>query len=1322
MKDFFHIEDGILVAYTGREVEVIVPKQVHTIGEGAFKACVSLKRVVLPSGLKRIMDGAFKGCRMLEEVEIPEGVSYIGSYGFHRCHSLKRVILPPSVESLGDCVFLYCDSLTQVRIPGVRTLGRQVFVNDVSLESLEISPKLEESCICEVFTGCGRLGEITFAGGESWHIPNVVEVLAGEMQVPSLVRVIAGDALRMIELEGRCLIRYLINLKHVEIPEGIESLGTGCFFDKRGILSVKLPKSVRKIGSRAFRNCISLEKVSFEGEAPNICVDAFKNCTSLKSIKTKDGKEYSFGGLASLEGENVPSVVQVIQKQIMGNFRISGTILLKYLGEESRVVIPDGITVIAGEAFAGNEAIDRVILPESIQEIGQGAFRDCVLLQNISFPEGLVRIGAEAFENCVKLIRVHLPCAITAIEERAFRHCRALRELSFSEGVQEIGDSAFYGCIALQKVEFPTSLVSIGHLAFYRCSGLKGVKLGAQIKYVKSLAFAKSGIETAQMAARGTEYGSDVFGDCGRLKILVLEEGVKHIPNKLAYDCKALEQVILPKSIVSVGRHPLEGTSFLSRWVQNQRLSTDGIFWDGRELEGEVLLSPSVKIVAGGAFYGNKNITEVFLPDSVKWIGQGAFKGCTNLKKVSLPSHITDLEAEVFSGCHKLQAVTILQGQLPLWHSLGERAFYQCSKLEKVQLENVKYLGKESLAGCHCLENCFVSKGTQIQERALEETCFLKEREDGLCVVGDMAVSGDRCEGVVILPEGVKGIANYAFAGNQNITKVKLPKGLQYIGEGAFFGCSGLLEIEMTEGIQVIEKCAFEKCISLKTVDTDALQVGESAFAFCTALQKAKLGKIQKLETGVFQGCRHLETCICSEVQTVGEKSFCGCESLKDFDFSRLRQLDAYAFEGCDNLFRAVFHKQVRLDSYALKDCGRLEEIHIQGKREGQILQLREYALSGCTALSKVFWGDESWELCCYDDIFAPQIPEQIRLIFCSALSCFDVDGNVLLGYQGAGHLIKIPNGIRRIESEVFRNVTMLEEVEIPFSVEFIGSRAFHSTVWMDRQRRKSPMVMVNHMLLDASRCVGKVVVPEDVRLVCGWAFANGLDIESIQFLTSHVKVEEYAFRNCIFLKHMILPDGTNVEFSGLQDRERELPPMAKQAAIDSLNCFKTNQDGVLLECTGNISRLRLAYGIQAVGDAAFEDSNLLTHIIFSESVKSIGKRAFAGCKWLKEVRGAQGVKTVGEMAFSGCGRLEHVELSENLCEIGARAFENCTSLLEIIVPEGVEEIPERTFFRCHSLKSIKLPASLKRIGKEAFAFCSSLPPLQLPGGVLMED
>ena len=69
MGDFYRIEDGVLKEYTGREDVIRIPDGIHTIGEGALKGCVSLKRAVLPPGLRRIMGGAFKGCRKLEEVD-----------------------------------------------------------------------------------------------------------------------------------------------------------------------------------------------------------------------------------------------------------------------------------------------------------------------------------------------------------------------------------------------------------------------------------------------------------------------------------------------------------------------------------------------------------------------------------------------------------------------------------------------------------------------------------------------------------------------------------------------------------------------------------------------------------------------------------------------------------------------------------------------------------------------------------------------------------------------------------------------------------------------------------------------------------------------------------------------------------------------------------------------------------------------------------------------------------------------------------------------------------------------------------------------------
>ena len=800
MEEFYQIRNGVLESYTGREEELVVPDGVHTIGTGAFKACISLKRVVLPPGLAVIGNDAFKGCRKLEEIKVPDGVKIIGSYAFHRCHALRRICLPDSVEEVGDCAFLYCDRLVEARLPGVKRLGAQMFLNDVRLQKVELSVELEAESICDMFTGCSRITEIILAGGEHVRIANAVEAAASGQDMPPLARQVVTDILKMMELEGRRLVRFLINLKHVEIPEGVESLAKSCFFDKRGIVSVTLPSSLREIESRAFRNCISLEQIEFQGEEMQgeeveIREDAFRNCTSLKTIRLGKRREYQLTGLVGVtevsgNGQDIPDMVLRIQKQVLGNFRLSGTILLRYLGEESRVVVPEGITRIGAEAFAGKEAIDRVILPESLTEIGAEAFRDCLLLQSISFPEGLCRIGAGAFEHCVKLLRVNLPSGLSQVEERTFRHCLVLHEVTLPKGLRKIGEGAFYGCISLKKLAFPERLEEIGELAFYRCDSLREVRLPAATERVQSLAFAKSGVRRVQIAGSGQAFGRDVFGSCPKLKTMVLEESVQHIADKLAYGCTALERVILPEQLQSIGQHVLEESPFLEHWRTEQRermrnlQENDSVFWDGRELEGTVDLAEGVQIIAGGAFYGNKKVREIRLPESVRFIGRAAFEGCTELRRLVMPAGIREIEPELCSGCVKLEEVVVKRRTgteyAPEYLTLGDRAFYQCRVLRKLSLQKTTYIGKEALTGCQSLERSAVHDRLWAGERAFDGTPYVKDtlevrgsiQQSERIFVGKVLVSGEGCQGNLCLPEGITRIAPYAFAGNRSLTLV----------------------------------------------------------------------------------------------------------------------------------------------------------------------------------------------------------------------------------------------------------------------------------------------------------------------------------------------------------------------------------------------------------------------------------------------------------------------------------------------------------------------------------------------------------------------
>ncbi len=1354
-EDDFLIEDGVLKSYTGRDECILVP-DVHTIGEGAFKGCVSLKKVVLPDGLCRILSGAFKGCRKLREIEIPSGVSWIGDYAFHRCHSLESVSLPASVRELGDCVFLYCDSLTYVSMPGVRRLRKQVFVNDVRLKRLELCPELDEACICDVFTGCGNITDFSFPDGSGIAIPNAVEAVAGGMALPSLVRSIAVDILRMMELDGRCLVKFLTNLKHVEIPEGIEKIGKSCFFDKRGIISVAFPASLREIDSRALRNCISLECVSFQNDQVVIHEDAFMNCSSLKEIVVPDKTSYGIKGISGLSGDDIPSLVTAIRRQVLGNFRLSGSVLLKYLGSESRVVVPEGVTSVGEEAFSGNEAIDRVILPDSVESIGAGAFRDCLVLQTVELPENLRHIGAGAFENCVKLIRVLLPGGVDVIEDKVFKHCHGLREIGLGTNVRAIGEQAFYGCRALTAIAFPDSLTFLGKMAFYRCGALREVFLPPGLNRVESLAFAGSGVKKAQVGGSGIFYGSDIFSGCGRLGAVVFKRGVCHIPDKMAYGCTRLKQVVLPDSLESVGRHALEHTPFLEAWRRDGKdlikgggvfwdgrdlvkddvfwdgrdLVKGGVFWDGRDAAGEFHVPDGTKIVAGGAFYGNTALTAVWFPDSVAWIGPGALKGCESLRQVVWPGGITVAEAEVFSGCVRLAEVSCrqigLEGDfrsvsIPIpWQIIKERAFYNCRSLCHISLEHVRTVGKEAFKGCASFLPGKADVLSQAGESAFEHT-LIDSQISSFSVVGSILVDGRRCEGLVKVPEGIRAIAPFAFAGNQQVTGLCLPESLRNIGDGAFWGCKELTCIHFPSFLDVVGRRAFEKCAGLVRVSLRAGRMGEAAFAWCLSLERAEIDCAKVLEDRLFDGCRSLRQCVCGQVSVVGRYCFSGCGKLDGFDFGTVGEIGEYAFQNCDSLRQAAFMDGAVIRPHAFEDCGDLEWIALEGEK-GQV-SLCEYAFSGCTGIRQVTWRGQAWTFHEYRDILRETTPEIVRLIFHSCFSCFEIEKEeILCRYRGLGHRVRIPYGIKRIEAEVFRDVLMLEEVAIPDSVEYIGARAFHGTLWLERQRELSPLVIVNRMLLDGSCCQGYVIVPRDVRLVCGWAFAGGMGIEEIRFLSDRVKVEPYAFRNCIYLKELVLGDNFSVVFQGIGDRKRDLPPLAMQAAGEMLNCFKTDGNDMLVECTGNISRLLVADGIRAVGDGVFQDGNLLTEITLPLSVTSIGNRAFAGCKWLKYVKQAYGVVSIGNRAFAGCGALERVELSESLGHMGARAFENCTLLEEILLPEGLEEIPDRAFFRCQSLKKVSFPSTLKRIGREAFAYCKSLMMPVVPDGVFVDE
>ncbi len=1262
MENTLIIENGVLQNCTSRETFVNVPLGVHTIGEGAFKGCTSLEEVCLPETVTHIMDNAFKGCRKLKQINFPDQLEYVGDYAFHRCHSLLEVKLPNSVKALGNCVFLFCDELKYASIAGVTQLGRQVFFQDLNLQTLEISPELSPEGISDVFMGCSRLTEIKLTDGTIFSSENMLDFLNETSDIPVIIRTIVKDMYRSMEIENGCLNKFLLNLTHVDVPEGITTIGKSCFFDKKGIISVSLPKTLNHIDCRAFRNCINLEKIILANDKIEISQDAFKNCTTLKYIVMPNGQEYELKGLPDNASTDVPKIVSTIHSQMMSNFYISGTKLIEYRGSEQKVVVPEGIKTISERAFAGNVAIDRIILPETLEEIHDEAFADCVLLQKIYIPEGLKYIGESAFENCVKLISVDLPQSLTRVEKSVFNRCKKLKEVNFGSNIQTIGELSFYGCVSLEKVILPNSLKVLGDMAFYKCGKIHEITLPKHIEKIGNNAFTLSGLRSVVLEGNISNWGSGAFAQCKKLHTLTLIEGVSRIGDKAFNNCPALINVNIPNSLKSLGENVFYDSGFGELIKDNETLGS--VFINGKHLTGQVTIPEGITSIAGGAFYGNEEITEIQLPKSLEYIGTRAFGGCTGIKEINFPEKIKTIEEATFVWCSGLEIVN----STTELESIKTRAFYGCKSLSTVNLS-----------------------ANVIMEDAFAETKLLEEKSS-LVIVGNTIIDGQGCVGEVIIPEGITSISAYAFANNKSITAVVLPKSLRIIDDGAFYGCNQLKEITGTDTIEKIGKQAFSKCVTLEQLTLKVKQVDERAFAMCKALKLADI----------------------PETMIIGKEVFAGCKSLVEVRWNQETIIGNRAFLDCISLETLVFDKQI-IKPHAFENCVNITEIRLKTTE----LSYGSYVFSGVTALKTIYIGETAYDINGYFTLFDFSKPTIVREIYQSCISCFSIDENwKLYSCLSDAKKLSIPMGIKAIDKEVFRNAMQLEEVDIPESVEEIGARAFHSTPWLNQKIKENPMVIVNDILLDGTNCTGEVVIPENIKAISGWAFANCYGLTSINFTSKYTKIGEFAFRNCFSLKKVILSSGETFEITGIMDREESYPDPVSRIIQECFNCFNTNENGVLVECTGNISELVLAEGITEIGESVFKESNLLTQITLANSTKVINESAFEQCKWLTHVTQTKQVTKVGKKAFSCCDKLEHIEFSENLEFIGEKAFEHCVSLKTIIIPEGITVIPEKAFYRCKNVETIVLPLTLKKIESQAFAYCPNLSELIVPNGV----
>ena len=157
-----------------------------------------------------------------------------------------------------------------------------------------------------------------------------------------------------------------------------------------------------------------------------------------------------------------------------------------------------------------------IVIPEGVTEIAENAFRCSKLLESVIMPSTLVKIGARAFQSCYKLTKVD------------WSRCRQL---------ETIGEEAFCGAIGLKNIVFPPSLKEIESSAFGGCENLKSLDFGncSHLVYIGDSAFSSTGLTEIVIPDSVKSIGDDAFSGNGNLSMVTIGRSLKNYGSKIIF-------------------------------------------------------------------------------------------------------------------------------------------------------------------------------------------------------------------------------------------------------------------------------------------------------------------------------------------------------------------------------------------------------------------------------------------------------------------------------------------------------------------------------------------------------------------------------------------------------------------------------------------------------------------------------------------------------------------------------------------------------------------------------------------------------------------
>lgn len=1023
-------------------------------------------------------------------------------YAFN--HDIREFTVPEDVVSVGDRAFYHCDLMTEIHLPeSIETFDENCLSPSSKVEEI-ILPKGIKHLIPKPRNGHYEGWKtVTFRIDEECESiftdeDSIYEVL-DDGTYKLILNQYMGKGKPLIldntSIIGREAFSEHHNMTTIELPKTIKVIEKYAF-ENSGLKGIDIPEGVERIEEGAFYECSELKKVYIPSSVGCVSEGAFRECYELNRIKSDKKGEFSIDDYGEL--------TRKASKQVANNsLSNSGSkkevpVVNKDFFDEYSTKLKDAVA----ESATGNEhAADRAIVNKDSRTISVN-----IAISQTSQNSELVKERVAAAESLSEGTEVNIVPSNGGWEVKS-KSGKSIGEVGWMISRVSLGymnrielvnaqvtsvvpkskrrSNAKYALVSIKfdivERKLPEGLsnedvIAISQFAY-------GVDNG-EIKLVKWIGDPKTKKIVIPATIEGKpvvslEYGlfeSDYFTGVGmieKLEELVISEGIKRLEaNSLSYyEFEKLKLISLPASL---------------EFIHNDVFTAQGM-----DFRDSGLGSKQVFVAPKGS-YAEKFLKN-YKPDSydvkiLKVVNDNSEDSQKELKALSA----FEIEHGEYGIQIKFKASYMLDGFKEKIIAIPENI--NGEPLKVFDIDDIpgfvqKLIFPASVEKILHLDNDYLfynsNQGICEIEIADDNTVYWSDgksifTKDKKTLLRYMSYQ----DSVYEVPEGTEKIAQNAFTMMKKLEKLVLPKTMKYIGSHAFYDCEKLADIEGLEYVSEVGEKIFagDGWASGSSIpyeqNTPILIIGSTLLRYNKLSEKViKIPDgITDIENSAF-GWKNKddnveEIILPTSIKTIGAAAFCGRSKLKKINIP----------DGVEEIKRDTF-------GY----CEALEELFIPASVKNiDIAAFPTYQEGGSysserkCALKSIVVDTDNDNYCSIDGMLLTKDKKELLFI---------PNGVAKIGFT-------IPNGVEKINDSLAYNNNTLKELVLPEGVVSIGKSAFSGCSNLE-----------------------KVVLPDSVEIISEYAFNGCSNLSKIIWSNNLKSIEDRAFKDSRLVE-VILPEG----------------------------------------------------------------------------------------------------------------------------------------------------------------------------------------------------